>query len=202
MRVDMDTCEEILVTITRNKTRSLLTALNEKNQEIFTGYDQIEPLQNTDKSKNLTYDNNVIKVKKDGKYGLIDFSGKEVIPTEYDEITAISGIENSFKTKKDGKYGIVDNEGKIVIQPQYADIDVLGKDNKTGFIVKNENGKYGIVDYSNTTILEAKYDTIEKVYGNDMYVVTVNGKQKLVKKDGTDVLTSGFDTIKQVLAKQ
>ena len=26
MRVDMDTCEEILVTITRNKTRSLLTA--------------------------------------------------------------------------------------------------------------------------------------------------------------------------------
>ena len=141
-------------------------ALNEKNQEIFTGYDQIEPLQNTDKSKNLTYDNNVIKV------------------------------------KKDGKYGIVDNEGKIVIQPQYADIDVLGKDNKTGFIVKNENGKYGIVDYSNTTILEAKYDTIEKVYGNDMYVVTVNGKQKLVKKDGTDVLTSGFDTIKQVLANQ
>ena len=130
-------------------------ALNEKNQEIFTGYDQIEPLQNTDKSKNLTYDKNVIKVKKDGKYGLIDFSGKEVIPTEYEEITAISGIENSFKTKKDGKYGIVDNEGKIVIQPQYADVDVLGKDNKTGFIVKNENGKYGIVDYSNTTILEA-----------------------------------------------
>ena len=177
-------------------------ALNEKNQEIFTGYDQIEPLQNTDKTKNLTYDKNVMKAKKDGKYGLIDFSGKEVIPTEYDEITAISGIENSFKTKKDGKYGIVDNEGKIVIQPQYADIDVLGKDNKTGFIVKNENGKYGIVDYSNTTILEAKYDTIEKVYGNDMYVVTVNGKQKLVKKDGTDVLTSGFDTIKQVLANQ
>ena len=26
MRIDMDTCEEILVTITRNKTRSLLTA--------------------------------------------------------------------------------------------------------------------------------------------------------------------------------
>ena len=39
-------------------------ALNEKNQEIFTGYDQIEPIQNTDKSKNLTYDKNVIKIKK------------------------------------------------------------------------------------------------------------------------------------------
>ncbi len=26
MRIDIDTCEEILVTITRNKTRSLLTA--------------------------------------------------------------------------------------------------------------------------------------------------------------------------------
>ena len=26
MRIDIDTCEEILITITRNKTRSLLTA--------------------------------------------------------------------------------------------------------------------------------------------------------------------------------
>ena len=26
MKIDMDTCEEILITITRNKTRSLLTA--------------------------------------------------------------------------------------------------------------------------------------------------------------------------------
>ena len=177
-------------------------ALNEKNQEIFTQYEKIEPMQNQDKSGNIWYETNVLKVQKDGKYGLINFDGKEVIPTEYDEIAVIPQIENSFKVKKDNKYGIVDSDGKTVIQAQYADIDVLGKDNKSGFIVKKDDGKYGIVDYSNTLILEAKYDSIEKVYGNDMYVVTLDGKQKLVNKSGNDILTEGFDSIKQILANQ
>ena len=177
-------------------------ALNEKNEEIFTQYSKIEALQNIDAAGNLTYDKNVLKVEKDGKYGLINFSGKEIIPADYEEIVAISGIENSFKVKKDEKYGIVDNEGKIVVETKYADIDVLGKDNKSGFIVKDDTGKYGIIDYSNNQVLEIKYDAIEKVYGNDLYVVTVNGKQKLVNKENADVLTSGFDSIKQILSSQ
>lgn len=177
-------------------------ALNEKNEEIFTQYSKIEALQNIDIAGNLTYDQNVLKVEKDGKYGLIKFSGKEITSIDYEEITAISGIENSFKVKKDGKYGIVDNEGKIVVEPKYADIDVLGKDNKSGFIVKDDAGKHGIIDYSNNQILEIKYDAIEKVYGNDLYVVTESGKQKLVNRENNDVLTSGFDSIKQILSNQ
>ena len=177
-------------------------ALNDKNQEIFTQYDKIEPMQNIDKNGNVWYEKNVLKVQKNDKFGLIDLTGNEVIPIEYDEITVIRGIENSFKVKKDDKYGIVDGDGKTVIQAQYADIDVLGKDNKSGFIIKNADGKYGIVDYSNAQILEAKYDSIEKVYGNDMYVVNLNGKQKVVNKSGNDVLTTGFDSIKQILANQ
>lgn len=176
--------------------------LNDKNQEIFTQYDKIEPMQNIDKNGNVWYEKNVLKVQKNDKFGLIDLTGNEVIPIEYDEITVIRGIENSFKVKKDDKYGIVDGDGKTVIQAQYADIDVLGKDNKSGFIIKNADGKYGIVDYSNAQILEAKYDSIEKVYGNDMYVVNLNGKQKVVNKSGNDVLTTGFDSIKQILANQ
>lgn len=177
-------------------------ALNEKNEEIFTQYSKIEALQNIDTVGNLTYDQNVLKIQNDGKNGLIDFSGKEILSADYEEITAISGIENSFKVKKDGKYGIVDNEGKIIVEPKYTDIDVLGKDNKSGFIVKDDSGKYGIIDYSNNQVLEMKYDGIEKVYGNDLYVVTVNGKQKLVNKENADVLTSGFDSIKQILSNQ
>lgn len=177
-------------------------ALNEKNEEIFTQYNKIEALQNIDTAGNLTCDKNVLKVEKDGKYGLINFDGKEITAIDYEEITAVSGIENSFKIKKDGKYGIVDNEGKIIVEAKYADIDILGKDNKSGFIVKDDSGKYGIIDYSNNQVLEIKYDTIEKIYGNDLYVVTVDGKQKVVNKENADVLTSGFDSIKQILANQ
>lgn len=177
-------------------------ALNEKNQEIFTGYDSVEVISNRDESNNLWYEQNILKIGKDAKYGLINLSGKNILPIEYEEITAISGIKNSFKVKRDGKYGIVDSDGKIVIEPQFTDIDILGNDNKSGFIVKDESGKYGIRDYSNSQILELKYDSIEKVYGNDLYVVTLNGKQKIVNKDNSDVITSGFDSIKQILLGQ
>lgn len=176
--------------------------LNEKNKEIFTQYDKIEVINNKDENDNLWYEPNVLKVQKNGKYGLINLTGKNLISTDYEEITAVKGIKNSYKIKKDGKYGIADNEGKIVIEPQYADIDILGKDNKSGFIVKDDAGKYGIKDYSNSQILDTKYDSIEKVYNDNLYVVTVEGKQKIINKENTDILTNGFDTIKQILANQ
>ncbi len=177
-------------------------ALNSQNSEIFTEYEQIETIQNSDVSNNLWYESNVLKVKKNGKYGLINLDGKQILNTDYDEISAISGIENSLKTKKDGKYGIVNTAGTTIIQNKYDDITNLGKDDKSGFIVKNEEGKFGVVSYYGTEILEAKYDGIEKISKNEMYVINEAKTQKLIKKDGTVVLQKGFDKIKAILSNK
>lgn len=175
-------------------------ALNSKNEEIFTQYEQIEAISNKDINNNVWYEDNVLKVKKDGKYGIINSAGKELASCEYDNIVAMEGIKNSLKVTKDGKMGILDNEGKVILGVQYIDVINLGEDNKEGFIVKKEDGKYGIVDYSSQVVLEAKYDEIVKeVYGNDMYVVKQAGKQILVKKDGEEVLNTGSDEIKAIL---
>lgn len=174
-------------------------ALNSKNEEIFTNYEQIEAIQNIDKNNNLWYEENVLRVKKDGKYGTINLDGKELLKCEYDQIIAQPEVKNSLKISKEGKVGIADSEGKIIIEPKYKDVENLGKENKEGFIVKDENEKFGIVDFSNNQILEAKYDGISKVYGNDLYVVMQGKDQVLVKKDGTVVLEKGFDEITEVL---
>lgn len=174
-------------------------ALNSKNEEIFKDYDKIEAIQNKDEKDNLWYEDDVLKVEKNGKYGIIDLSGKELLSCEYNQISALSGIKNALKILKDGKYGIVDDEGKVILKTEYADITNLGKDNKSGYIVKNTEGKYGIVDFSGNIILDMKYDEIAKVYGNDYYVVKKSGKQILVKKDGTEILTTGFDEITEIL---
>ena len=174
-------------------------ALNSKNEEILTQYEQIEAITNKDLNNNIWYEENTLKVKRDGKYGMINLAGKELASCQYDEITVVEGIKNTLKVKKDGKVGVLDGEGKEILGVQYIELTNLGKDNKEGFIVKGEDGKYGIVNYSNQTILEAKYDEIVKVYGNDMYVVKQAGKQMLVKKDGTEVLNTGFDEIKEIL---
>lgn len=175
-------------------------ALNSKNDEILTGYDTIEAIANKDVNS-LWYEENILKVKKDGKYGLIDLKGKEILPIEYDDIQATLGVKNSLKIQKDGKYGVANIEGKVVIKPEYADILQLGEDNKSGYIVKNDNGKYGIVDYSDTPVLQCEYDAVSQIYGNDMYVVTKSGKQILVNKDGTEAIknNSNYNSIEEVL---
>lgn len=177
-------------------------ALNSKNEEIFTDYNQIEAIQNMDESNNLWYEENVLRVQKDGKYGLINLDGKVLQEPQYEEITAVSGIKNAFKVRKDNLYGIVDNEGKVIVQPQYTDIINLGDDNLSGYIVRNAEGKYGIIDYTASQVLEAKYEEIEKVYGNDLYVVTENATKKVVNRDGTDALTQGFDDVTEILTNK
>ena len=157
--------------------------LNSKNEEIYTEYDKVEAIQNMDENSNIWYESNCLRVLKDGKYGLINLSGKELLPCEYDEITALEGVKNSLKICKEGKYGVVDAEGKNVLNVEYTDITSLGKDNKDGFIIKSDAGKFGVVNYSGELVLDA-------------------GKQVLVKSDETEVLTTGFDEISEVLKNQ
>lgn len=173
--------------------------LNSKNQEIFTQYEQIEAIANQDKNNNIWYENNVLKVKKEGKYGLINLEGKELTPFAYDQIVAMEGIKNTLKVTKEGKNGVIDTEGKEILPTQYIDITNLGKENTEGFIIKQEDSKFGLVDSTNQTILEPKYEAIEKIHGNDMYVVKQAGKQILIKKDGTEILNTGYQEIKEIL---
>ncbi|MEE0866122.1 MAG: WG repeat-containing protein [Clostridia bacterium] len=177
-------------------------ALNSKNEEIFKDYEKVEAIQNMDDKSNIWYESNCLRVEKNGKYGLLNLSGKELLPCEYDEIIAIDGIKNALKIKKDDKYGVVDDEGKLVLKNEYVDITNLGEDSKEGFIIKNDEGKYGVVNYSGELVLNPEYEGVLKVHGNDLYVVTKLGKQVLVKNDGTEVLTTGFDEIVSILKNQ
>ena len=174
-------------------------ALNSKNEEIFTDYNKIEAIQNSDENNELWYEDNVLKVQKDGKWGTINNQGKELLKIEYDSIEPIKGIKNALLIRKDGKYGVADNEGKIILDVAYTEITNLGEDNKSGYIVKDDAGLYGIVDYSKNVILENKYQEIEKVYGSNLYVVSQDGKQKVVNSAGEDALTQGFEQISAIL---
>ena len=173
-------------------------AFNRNNEEILTGYDKIEAIQNYDENNNIWYEDNILRVEKTGKYGVIDLSGKEILPCEYEEITAIPNIEDAIKIKKDGKYGVIDSTGNEILKTDYQNIEALGKDNKSGYIVQSADGKFGIVNYSNSLVVDAQYDKIDKVYGNDLYVVERGGKQILVNKEQAEVLNS--DTYNQITA--
>ena len=171
-------------------------AINSKNEDIFTEYDQVEAIDNMDKNNNLWYEKNVLKVSKNGKYGLIDFNGKELLPIEYDEITTLDGMENSIIIKKDEKVGLVNDNGSIIIDVNYKEIKALGETYKEGYITIDESEKYGVVSATKRQILENKYDEISSVYLKDYYLVRENGKKELIDSDGKVILDAGFDDIK------
>lgn len=176
-------------------------ALNSKNEEILIGYEQIEVLQNIDENGNVWYEENILKIKQNGKYGLIDLNGKELLQPEYDEITVLSGIANSIIIKKDGKVGLVNDNGSIIVKPEYAEIKNLGNTYKNGYITKNEDGKYGVISTTKKQILENKYDEIAQIYLDEYYLVTEGGKQKLINSKGNTLVEEGFDEIKSATSE-
>lgn len=96
--------------------------LNKKNKEIFTEYEQVEALENYDKGQNIWYEEDVLKVKQNGKYGLINFKGKKILECEYDQIYALKGVKESIVIEKDGKLGLVDDTGRKIINTEYKKI--------------------------------------------------------------------------------
>ena len=174
-------------------------AINSKNEDIFTEYSKVEAISNHDENNNLWYEENVLKVQRDGKWGMINYEGEIILNTEYNSIQALPGVENDILVEKDGKYGIADNTGRLLLDVAYTEITNLEKTNRDGYIVRDHTGLYGIVDNSNNVILQNQYQEIEKVYRNNLYVVTQDGTQKVVNSNGEDVLTQGFEQISAIL---
>lgn len=172
--------------------------VNEKNEEIYANYDKVEIIYNHDEDNNLWYENNILKVQEDGKYGLINLEGKEMLSCSQDAIEPIIGTKGVFVTTLDNKKGLIDNLGNVIIENKYQEITSLTNQYENGFIVKNDQGKYGIINYDKSQALEEKYDEIKSVYGNKMYVVREASIWKVVNTNGESFIENRFEEVKEI----
>lgn len=172
--------------------------INSKNEEKFTEYDLVEGLENIDKNNIMWYEEGVLKVKKGDSYGLIDYTGKLVLPVEYSNIETLQGVKNSIIIKKDDKVGLCDNKGNIIINPEYKEIKNIGEDYKNGYIVINSDNLYGLIDFTKNTILEPKYEEIKPVASSTIFIVKEDGKLKAINKDKETLIENKFDDVKEI----
>ena len=173
-------------------------AVNSNNEQLFTSYNSVEALSNYDQNNNIWYEDNVLKVEKDGKYGLINLDGNEILSCDYNSIDTIKGVKNSILVQKDGLYGLVNTSGNIVIDVSYAEISALTNDYTNGYIVKNSDGNFGIIGTNKEQILDCKYEDIKHVFGNDMYVVKENGIWKVINKSGDQNIDINYENVKSI----
>ncbi len=77
--------------------------INSKGKEIIKDYDKVEAIANYDKENKIWYEENVFRTQKNGKYGLINYSGNVLLNCEYDNIEPVYGIENSLVVERQRK---------------------------------------------------------------------------------------------------
>ena len=173
-------------------------AVNEKNEQLFSGYEQVEAIQNYDKQNNIWYEKSCLRVKKDNKYGLLDFTGKILFDCNYDSIEPIIGINNSLITVKNGKKGLVSVTGSIIIENEYEQITALTNEYEDGYIIKSSEGKYGVIGTNKKIILPIEYEEIKNVYSENVYIVKENGRWKIINTKNNTSENLEYDDIKSI----
>ena len=63
-----------------------IAILNNQRQEIMAQYEKVEPIRLKNIASDLMYEKTVLKYLENGKYGLIDLSGKKVTNAIYEEL--------------------------------------------------------------------------------------------------------------------
>lgn len=169
--------------------------LNDKNEQLFKKYEQVLPLIFKEFTTEVPFEKSVLQYKKDGKYGLIDFSGNEITSPKYDSIESLSYKEGCLIIKQNDKVGLINMKGKEIIEPEYYSIVADGYYNEetkykaVGFVVcnrTNEGYRYGYINSKGEKMLEPIYNSVQRVTeivdDNNVYLmVEKNGQAGLIK---------------------
>ena len=180
--------------------------LNERAEEIFSEYEEVYPLRTSD-DMIINFEKNVLKYKKDGKFGLIQIDGYKITDAIYESISSLENKPGAILVKKDDKYGILDSDGNIVINYKYDEIigDGYCLENnqykKAGYITKirtNSGDSYGYIDYKGKVLIEPKYESIQRVLEyeeDDIYLICMNKGKKGVYKNKKQIIKFDYQNI-------
>lgn len=169
-------------------------AINEKKEQIFNEYDRVEVIENFDSKQNIWYEENILRVYKNEKYGLIDLEGKTILNCDYDEITSLKSVKENFIVRQNDKVGLVNSKGQEIIKIQYKEIKTLKEGYKNEYIIVDENDNCGVISTSGTIILEPAYKQIKYLGNAEIYAVLIDNVWTLIKKNG-EVINNAYNYI-------
>ena len=182
--------------------------LNERKEEILTDYQNVEPIQLQNISSDLMYEKSALKYEQDGKFGLIDFEGKEITKPIYESIDGLPYKEGELLVKQDGKYGVINIKGNKLVDIKYDRISVDGyytSENNykfAGYIISNttdEGYRYGYINYDGKLLLEPEYNELSRVIGieddENAYILCAKNGQYGIMKNDEELISNEYQSI-------
>lgn len=179
--------------------------LNRSGKNIFTEYENVMPITISD--TNVEMEKKVLSYQENGKYGLLDYSGKKVTDAIYEEVSSLKNKPGCIQVKKDGLYGVIDSNGNIIIDAKYNSIKgdeyCSEKDEylKTGYIISEKTNSgiiYGYIDYNGKMLISPKYEDITRVLeydDNEIYLIFMDKGKKGVIKDKKIEIKAKYQSI-------
>ena len=127
-----------------------------------------------------------------GKYGFIDFGGRETIALEYDDAESFSGglAKVGRFDAAAGKmlFGFINARGEVRIPLKFEDALVFSE-NLAG--VKLE-GKWGFIDKNGFPVIPFEYDSVGN-FSESLAAVRLNGKHGFIDTAGNSVIAPVYD---------
>ena len=174
---------------------------NQNQEQILKEYNDVEPIRFKNISTDLMYEKSVLKYKKEDKYGIINFDGKALTDSIYDEIESLQYKEGELLVKQGEKYGVINIKGSKLVPIEYDEILVdeyyTDEDNYkySGYIVgiKTEEGyRYGYLNSDAKEILEPQYNEMSRVTeikdNENQYLICAKNGQYGVNKNNDCII--------------
>lgn len=142
------------------------------------------------------------KAKNEQKFGIIDQTGKQIIPEIYDDIR-IANPEKAVFVCAQGEKTTVKNEENKEIYTEYENVDTLRLKNVSTDLVYEKStlkyqkdGKYGLISIDGKKLTDAIYEEIDTLqYKEGELLVKKDGKYGIINKNGNTLIEAKYDKI-------
>ena len=144
---------------------------------------------------------------RDGKYGVIDREGNELVAGRFDNLIDTSAnLDKGYYLIEgdDGPWssGIIDGKGREIVPDNYSVIcaslgDPDGSEEPDIYnLIMAPNGKWGFIDREGQIVIDTQYDQADAfLAGRDVAFVNGDGTVKLIDRKGRVVLDTVFSDL-------
>jgi hypothetical protein len=134
-----------------------------------------------------SFSSGVASVKMEGKWGLIEKTGRFAAACKYDQCWSMVAGESVIGFKRSGKWGLLSKEGKELLAPRFDYAYACSH----GLIGVQTKGKWGFINTDGEFRIPGMYEKINPHYVEGFVGVRKLGKWGIIDTSGAPV--TGFD---------
>lgn len=127
------------------------------------------------------------------KFGIIDETGKVIIPFEFEEIRPFDGQETAI-AKKNNYFGIIDFRNKELVS--FENDEIYSSKFSEIFVIK-QNEKFGLFNKQGGKIMDFVFEDLQPCFydENNKFIVKSKGKYGIIDITGKEIIPTEFDEI-------